>query len=63
MAPGFDDDSRDSVHDRCLSGKVSAALRWYVSSPEYQRRLVQCLLYPLWLSPRSLGRLRLHREK
>jgi len=37
---GIREDVLASLDGAIPAGKVSAALRWYVSSPEYQRRLV-----------------------
>jgi ProP effector len=37
---GIRDDVLAALGGAISAGKVSAALRWYVSSPEYQRRLV-----------------------
>jgi ProP effector len=37
---GIRDDVLNALGGAISAGKVSAALRWYVSSPEYQRRLV-----------------------
>src|SRR5215475_12644254 len=37
---GIREDVLAALDGAIPAGKVSAALRWYVSSPEYQRRLV-----------------------
>src|SRR5262245_54285039 len=37
---GIRDDVLAALDGAISAGKVSAALRWYVSSPEYQRRLL-----------------------
>jgi ProP effector len=37
---GIREDVLAALGSATSAGKVSAALRWYVSSPEYQRRLV-----------------------
>ena len=40
MKLGIREDVLAALGGAIPAGKVSAALRWYVSSPEYQRRLV-----------------------
>src|SRR5262245_65898596 len=51
---GIRDDVLAALDGAISAGKVSAALRWYVSSPEYQHRLLHGA-WPVDLNGRPAG--------